>query len=308
MSTLGIIDLGTNSLRLDVLDVSQPLPVLLHREKNMVKLGENAFLKNQLTPVAMKRTLEALQDFSLILSQNKITHLMAYATSALRDSKNKNAFIKKVYQKTGIPLKLLSGEKEAELIARAILKRETKAKNAVLIDIGGGSTEITLSAQGKIKLSKSLPLGAARLRQLYLQKAPPKATDILELKKFIEHLLKKSFAKVSFKSSHMMGSSGTVKGVYQIMQELYPGPSAIELKNLTKLNTQMSLMNKDELAKLPGMELKRVDLMLAGSIALEEVAHYFQVTQIDYTPVALRDGLLDEFLKHRSRYQSKIFS
>ena len=297
---MAIIDLGTNSVRLDIHEIFENRATrLLFREKWMVRLGEQVFMNGALFPEAMERTLLVFEKFADIFEKAHVTTVHAYATSALRDASNKKEFLDAIKERSGIVLKILSGQQEAVLIAGAIISREKMPKASALIDIGGGSTEISLCKGKQTLQSKSLLLGAARLQQVFLRQIPPTENSVLLMRNYIRRILAKNFPSPSIKPQYFLGSSGTVKGACKILRPEGHSTS-FSLSDLTVLNRKMSTMTKAELLRIPRMEAKRTDLILAGSILLEECLRHFKTQKVRYTPTALRDGILDSVLRKSS--------
>ncbi|MEO5970726.1 MAG: hypothetical protein ABIQ95_12440, partial [Bdellovibrionia bacterium] len=174
---IGIIDLGTNSVRFDIHSVTPPGEAhLLHREKLMIRLGEGVFLDGKLDPHAIRRAVHAFMSFKNTAERFQVEKIVAFATSALREAKDAVHLIDRIRQKTQIEIRIISGEEEAKLIALGILSHESFKGRYGLIDIGGGSTEISICHNKNILNSASFPLGAARLQQVFLKTSPPKST------------------------------------------------------------------------------------------------------------------------------------
>lgn len=298
---IGIIDLGTNSIRFDVQKIG-PGPEIkcLHREKQMVRLGEGVFLKGTLDPKASNRALQALNRFKVIAHDLHVDRIVAFGTSTLREVRDSRVFLERVRKQTGINLRIISGEEEAKLIAAAILKYETHATGKyALVDIGGGSTEISLCRGTKIDHCISFPLGAARLQQMFLKSIPPMRKQsenscIDELRSCIQHaLLAEAITEDWDRTKRIIGSSGTIRAISKIMRETV-GTKVIHRSELSKLIKKTAPMNKKDLLEIPGMEPKRVDIFLAGAILLEECMNVLDAKVVYPTAFALRDGILLE--------------
>ncbi len=299
---IAIIDLGTNSVRFDVHQLTAGgRQKQLHREKLMVRLGQGVFTQGKLDPAAIGRTLEAFKSFQGSLDQFRVKKVVAFGTSALREASDGDALLKKIQETTGIQIRVISGPEEARLIARGILEGEKKRVpsrgRAALVDIGGGSTEFTFLEKRKIQHSDSFPLGTARLLQVFLQSR--RIGDPEPLQKLRRHIrsviLPKLIAEEWGKAPLVIGSSGTIRALGKILRKRTKGnPSLFSKAQLSKLVAQMSRMSTLELLELPGMEPKRVDMILAGAILFEECltavgAHEFKTTEF-----SLRDGILAE--------------
>ena len=270
---VGIIDLGTNSVRFDIHLLSAGKKAKpLHREKLMVRLGQGVFLNGKLDSLAMKRTLEAFQNFKFTAEKYKVDKMVAFATSALRDAQDRDKFIEKVEKKTGITIRILSGKEEANLISLGVLSYETSKKKRpfALIDIGGGSTEISICKGKQILFSESFNLGTFRMQQMFLKTSPPKPEQIEGMRKHIRtmilpRILSDEWPKVDV----AIGSSGTIRALAQLAKEKENAKSFVrgELKDIVQ---RMIPLTTSELINLPGMEARRVDMILAGAILLEE--------------------------------------
>lgn len=287
----GVIDLGTNSIRFEIHRVRGGFICTEHREKRMIRLGEGLFPGRLLRREAVGRALDALRDFRAALDLHRAGKVYAFATSAVREARNRAAFLDRVRRAAGIRLRVLSGKGEATLIARAILRREKRPGSVLLVDIGGGSTEISRCRGRAIVDAQSLPLGVARIAQIHLRGVPPAAEEVEALRAAIRRTLRRRF-KDPQPIPRLIGSSGTTKGVAQLLR---PGNlfAPFGRKELAALNDRLALLDKRGLLAFPGMEPKRVDLILGGSILLEECAAHFGARTIRFTDCALKEGILD---------------
>jgi exopolyphosphatase/guanosine-5'-triphosphate,3'-diphosphate pyrophosphatase len=299
---IGIIDLGTNSVRFDVQKIGPGKEVrCLHREKQMVRLGEGVFVKGTLDPKATIRALNAFSRFKAIATDLHVDRIIAFGTSTLREVRDSGQFLEKISRKTGIDLRIISGEEEAKLIASAILCFEPHAKGKyALVDIGGGSTEISICRDNSIDHCVSFPLGAARLQQVFLKTIPPQKKNssnqsaVEELRTYIQHaLLSELIAEDWPRVKRIIGSSGSIRAISKIMKETL-GTKVIHKTELSKLVKQISSMTKEDLLTVPGMEPKRIDIILAGAILLEECMNVLDAKVVYPTSFSLRDGILLE--------------
>jgi exopolyphosphatase / guanosine-5'-triphosphate,3'-diphosphate pyrophosphatase len=297
---LAIIDLGTNSVRFDIHEtLSKGTTRLLHREKLMVRLGENVFVSGRLGKTAVLRTLQALTSFKQRADELKVDKLVAFATSALRDAEDRDVFLETVRQKLGIRIHIISGKEEATLIAEGILRREKRPKGIFgLIDIGGGSTEISICQESKILFCESFPLGVARLQQVFLRAIPPEEgkTSVKHLRGHIRAVLGETVRNEHWpKVGQAIGSSGTVRALSRMCRKTTS--KEISPKWLAKLVRTMTPCSLSEIRSLPGMDPKRADLMLAGAVVLEESLRALKAHSAISTEFSLREGILDGELK-----------
>lgn len=315
---IAIIDLGTNSVRFDVHQLGPGrLSRLLHREKLMVRLGQGVFVDGKLDAEAQRRTLHAFESFSHTCSELRVDRTVAFGTSALREASDGTRLLEQIKEQSGIEVRVISGAEEAKWIARGILahERETGGKFA-LVDIGGGSTEISICRGSQVLHSESFPLGTARLQQVFLKSSPPATRSgerdpIDSLRVYLRAaLLPKMIAEEWPKVDRVIGSSGTIKALEKIIEKdngFGDGPKKKKSKKskkakasrltrdaLREMVEEMSEMNTAQLLGMPGMESKRVDMILAGGVLFEECLRAVGAKKFSFTPYALRDGILEE--------------
>ncbi len=267
----------------------------------MVRLGQGVFTLGKLNAEAIRRTLHAFVSFKKTADEFRVDRMVAFGTAALREASDGGRLLNTIREKTGIEIRVISGAEEAKLIARGVLKNEKSLKGKFgLIDIGGGSTEISICRGKKITHSTSFSLGTARLQQVFLRSSPPKALPdsdedpIDHLRNYIRSaLLTKMIAERWPKVDRMIGSSGTVRAIAKLIKK-GKATKTVERGDLKKLIKQMTSMTTTELLGMPGMEAKRVDMILAGAILLEECMNITGAKKVDSTEFSLRDGILEE--------------
>lgn len=309
---VGIIDLGTNSVRFDVQQIGPGKKLeRLHREKLMVRLGQDVFLNGRLDPEAFKRTLEAFESFRQTSTDLGVNKIIAFGTSALREASDSQDLLDQIKKDTGIEVRVISGEEEALLIARGILSNEKPPKGIfTLVDIGGGSTEISICRGKELIHSHSFGLGTARLQQVFLKTIPPKPAakgqpnPIDLLHRYIKSVLLPTFFSEDWpKSDRIIGSSGTILALHKVLRNgngkngknsKSSNKDAFDRKELRKLIKTMSTMTTSQLLSLPGLEARRVDMILAGAILLDEVMEALRTKKVFITDYSLRDGILEE--------------
>ena len=293
---IGIIDLGTNSVRFDIHQFSASGRVVqLHREKIMVRLGQDVFVRGSLNKNAIQRTLHAFLSFKKVGARFKVGKILAFGTSALREATDAQRILQAIQVKTGIEVRVISGQDEAKLIALGILSHEKLPKaRFALVDIGGGSTEISICRGGRVLHSNSFPLGTARLQQLFLKKVPPTETSLRAMRSFIRNTLTQYFSAEGWPKVEMIvGSSGTIRAIARILKKSFD-VSTIERGRLEELTEHMSPLSMAELQKIPGLEPKRTDMIVAGSVLFEECMRALGAKRAVASQFSLRDGMLEE--------------
>ncbi len=310
---IGVIDLGTNSIRFAIYEFGslKGPKACIFKQKIMLRPGRGVFTSGMLQAQVMSRIKIAMGEFHRQASERHCDLLEAFATSALREAKNSKTLIASVYKLTKIRIKVISGEREAELIARGILYNEPSLIGEfALIDIGGGSTEINLCRGKKVIASMSLKLGSVRLQQLF-----PSGKKISHMRRYIRrhlHRHEKTLTKIHV--TRAIGSSGSIRALARVIAKSVPRlyvPLRLRsetkshftrsaLSHFTELLTPLSPL---EIGRIPGLEPRRADLILPAAVLLEELILFLGIDQVQTTEYSLRDGLVLEVIEN---FKSKI--
>ena len=220
MPTFAAIDIGSNSCRLKIARVAAHHLKTLHEDREVTRLGASVFECGLISPQAMDATLQALKRFQRAVQSRGVDQIRVVATSAMRDARNGAVFQERVKTETGWDMEIISGLEEARLIhlgvmgsgeGQAELEFEPDAASRVLlIDLGGGSCEITLSERKRIQETVSVPLGAVRLTEEFLPSDPAPAEGLARMKQLIARELSKAQDRIQpGKVSQVIGTSGT---------------------------------------------------------------------------------------------------
>src|SRR5271170_2588797 len=211
MQTLAAIDIGSNSCRLKIGRVVQHSLRIVHEDREVTRLGTSVFESGLVSPEAMAATLAALKRFYRAVQQHGANQVRAVATAAMRDARNGRAFLAWVKDETGWDVEIISGLEEARLIHRGVVDNEPGASGrCLLIDVGGGSCEISLSVRKRIRETVSLPLGAVRLTEEFLKTDPPAKEEIARMKQFVARELRRASRRVTAVNvSLVIATSGT---------------------------------------------------------------------------------------------------
>ncbi|MBI4040529.1 MAG: hypothetical protein HY390_01545 [Deltaproteobacteria bacterium] len=297
---LGIIDLGTNSLRFDIYQI-QPAksPFLLYHEKDMIRLGQQVFTTSKLSSKSKEKTLRRLEKIKKIAEQHSVDHMLCYGTSPLREAINAQKFMKEIQTKIGFRFQVISGKAEAKLIAKAMCHFHRTKRKTLCVDIGGGSTEISLYDHKKIYFSKSLNLGAMRLQYQYLKSIPPTEAALERTRTRIIEELEKTFSAKSLfsqlsKSCEGLASAGTMKALLTVAAH---HKNILTLKELETFFQQIRPLTLSPLKKRLKTEGKRGDILLAGTLLAIEILRFFGLHSIQVTTVGLRNGMLLDYLE-----------
>ena len=308
MPTFAAIDIGSNSVRVKIATVHQHRLKTLHEDREVVRLGESVFQTGVISPEAMANTIRALKRFQKAVQLHVADKVRVVATSAMRDARNAAAFTAWVKSATGWQVEVISGLEEGRLIHLGIVTHEHGAKGrCLLIDLGGGSCEVTHSDQGRIKEMVSLPLGAVRLQQEFLSSDPSPKEDVARLKQFIDRELDKAERKLgALRVGLVIATSGTAAALSEasaaIVNKAGPRRRAKLKSDITKaeivrpLADRLAKMTNLQRASIPGIGPKRSEIIVGGALVYARLLERMGLKGFRYSPLGLRDGMLAQML------------
>jgi exopolyphosphatase/guanosine-5'-triphosphate,3'-diphosphate pyrophosphatase len=304
MQTYAAIDIGSNSCRLKIARVQQHQLKVLHEDREVTRLGASVFETGVVSPEAMAGTLTALKRFYRSVKMHSADQVRAVATSALRDARNAQAFLAWVKSETGWEVEIISGLEEARLIHRGVMGEPGTQGRCLLVDVGGGSCEITLSERKRIQETVSLPLGAVRLTKEFLPGDPPSEDELARLKQFIARELRKAERRFGvLRVSMVIATSGTAAALAQASQSMNkasarnsPRKPLAQTRNVRRLTTKLTGMNSAQRSSIPGIGPKRTEIIVAGAQVYAELLERFSLPGFVYSELGLRDGILDQML------------
>ena len=303
MQTYAAIDIGSNSCRLKIARVQQHQLKILQEDREVTRLGESVFETGMVSPEAMASTLVALKRFHREVKQHSAERVRAVATSALRDALNGQAFIAWVKSETGWDVEVISGLEEARLIHRGVMSEPGTQGRCLLIDLGGGSCEITISDRRRIQETVSLPLGAVRLTKEFIPTDPPTTEELARLRQFIDRELRKAERRLgNLRVSQVIATSGTAAALWEASQESRKGKPAGKAKALAdtrsvrRLTTRLTHMNNAQRSSVPGIGPRRSEIVVAGAQVYAALLEKFGLPGFVYSPLGMRDGILMQML------------
>ncbi|MCU7492821.1 MAG: Ppx/GppA family phosphatase [Ignavibacteria bacterium] len=312
-SHLAAIDVGTNSFHLIVVRVNENGSFeIVDREKEVIRLGLGSSPdKKHIQPDAQERAIATLKRFKTIASSYDAV-IRAVATSAVRESLNRNEFIQRVYDETGIEIQVISGIEEARLIYLGILQAVPVFNSKVLcIDIGGGSTEMIIGQQGRMLFAKSLKLGAVRLSQMFFPDFEVSKSAVEKCTNWVSgeiYSTVKEIKKIGFETA--VGASGTIMAAALMIQAKKSGsmPENMLLNNyqfhqndLQKVtDAALKKASVKERKKIKGLDEKRADIIPAGLIILNTIVKALGLKEMTVSGYALREGTILDFM-HKMR-------
>ena len=305
---LAAIDIGTNSSKMTVADVSgDGLLTVVSEVSEVTRLGEGVDASKRLTEAAMERTLEAIERFAADARREGAVEVLGAGTSALRDASNGEEFLAEAKLRAGVEIQIISGDREAQLAYAAVRSDSTLEIPAdaylLVFDIGGGSTELILGDQNGVGRHKSLNIGAVRLTERFLHSDPPTAEELNEAEQFVRSALQ-AF-ELPGAVPRVAGIGGTALNIAAVTQGLVkPDPDAVHALTVTQIAVAEALQRFSSVSladrrNIPGLEPKRADIIVAGALLLNCLLTYFQAESFLLSARGLRYGLLADYAKSR---------
>jgi exopolyphosphatase/guanosine-5'-triphosphate,3'-diphosphate pyrophosphatase len=312
---LAAIDIGTNSIHMIVVRVRPDLSFeIIDREKDMVRLGAGGLDGRSLTPAALGAALQTLAKFRRLADSHKVDEIVASATSATREADNGGDFIAEVERQTGIRIRVISGTEEARLIhLAAAYGVDIGGSTAVVIDIGGGSVEVTLGTATHLTLGKSFKVGVIRLTERFAKSDPLSGRDERRLVKHLNREMGGYLDQVAARGfDRVIGTSGTILSLGALGSS-DGGAQPEELRNrrvtakaLHKLRKRLTALSLEGRLAIPGLDPRRADLSVAGSVLLDTILRRIGAEELTLCDLALREGLVLDYIHRNSARIQKV--
>lgn len=290
------IDFGTNTARLLIAMRSGDGIVPIHVEREVVRLGGGFTDEYGLSVEAIDRGLNCLRRFSKIISEYGVEQVQASATSAVRDAANGRDFVDMVFRETGIKLVVIDGDAEARLTLKGVLSGlDSESATLVVLDVGGGSTEFTVSTDGNPVFIKSMPIGVVRLTEGF-----QKSSDMIERVRIVVDQLECDLSQAGIivsGSSEFVGTAGTATTIAAIKLEMSDydyrkvNNFTVSRGDIAEIFQRLSLLNPQERLLIKGVEKGREDLIIAGLVIIMSVMDRFGFNRLKVSDFGLLEGL-----------------
>lgn len=332
MPTFAAVDIGSNSCRLKIAKVVAHRLKPLVEDREVTRLGASVFESGLVSPEAMAATLRALKRFQRAAQAHGVDRIRVVATSAMRDARNAAAFQAWVKAETGWTMEIISGLEEGRLIHLGVMGDEFTAAGpgvggrVLLVDLGGGSCEITLSERKRIKETISVPLGAVRLTEQFLSVDPAPTEGLARMRQLIAREMRRALRKIQPKDVGLViatsgtaaalreacggaGKEGGGKAASRRISKLASGQDSgpanqgagrpagmVATREVRKLAAKLAKMTLPEREAVPGIGPRRAEIIVAGTEVFAALLESFGLAGFHYSPLGLRDGILAQML------------
>lgn len=310
---LAVIDLGSNSIRLRVEGLAKDgQHQMLTYEKRYIRLSENMGPAKKLQEKPIQRAIEALKEFRQIIDSYRPVQLIAVATAAVRQASNQRAFLQRVVDETGIKLNVISGRREAYLDYVGVT-RTLNLQNGLIVDTGGGSTELILVDDGAAEETISIPMGSVLISQAYHLQDKVAAADLYDAMVDTDFRLANLNWLSRARGTRVVALGGSNRTLAKMYRRI--GKSDKDglpsLHGLTMHTTQvfslvheLLTMDRQQRAKVPGIAPERADVIIGGLLPLTALMRQLKLDQLTFSNHGLRDGIIFKYMDHELRQET----
>ncbi|HWB56033.1 MAG TPA: Ppx/GppA phosphatase family protein [Gaiellaceae bacterium] len=295
MTRVGVVDLGTNSTRLLVADVEDGAVHEVDRRLTITRLGEGVDARGLLLPTAIARVRNVLTEYRRALEADGAERTLAVATSALRDAENGEAFLGEVEWSYGFDTWLLTGSEEAIMTFDGVAAGRELEAGTLVIDVGGGSTELVLAGDDGVAWHRSLELGCVRLTERFVRSDPPGADEVEACSAHVRELLERAAPREP-RPERAIGVAGTVTTLATLSVELgAEDPALVHHHRMSRgwiaaEVERLAALSVAEIRAVPGIHADRAPVIVAGGIVLAETLRHFGLSDVEASEQDLMHG------------------
>jgi exopolyphosphatase/guanosine-5'-triphosphate,3'-diphosphate pyrophosphatase len=303
-----VIDLGTNTFHLLMVELLDNGFEILYKEKVPVKLGKGGISQNTITANAQKRAFHTIGHFKSLIDGENIDQIHVFATSAIRNAENGVGFVKEVQNRFDLKVNVIDGDHEAQLIYEGIrFSGSLNEDTALMMDIGGGSVEFIIGNEKEALWKQSFEIGGQRLLDLFPYHDPILPEEVDQLDTFLNKQLAPLVEAIEhFKPAQLVGASGT----FDTLTDMYYA-SLHQTRRKTERNfilpltafeamaENLKVLDKSERLKIPGMIPMRVEMIVVAVCLIGNILRHFETKELVCSTYALKEGVIAQLLHAR---------
>lgn len=299
MNRITVIDAGSNAIRLAIAQTSGDSFKVVYKLREPIRLGADVFSRGRISPAVIYQTIKAFKKFKRLSDNFKSEAIYAIGTSALRDASNQKLIIHRLFEETGIHLKVISGSRESELVFKAINHDlDITAGRSLLIDIGGGSVELVCARNGHKIKGKSFPLGTVRL----LQKIKSDPNTYHSQIKALEPMLQQASQFINRfpgKYSYAVGVGGNIERMGRVNSIIHGKKKSdkITLNDLLRMYDILASQSIQKRKQFFGLKADQSDVIIPAIVLCIYFMQFSNTKDLYIPGVGIKDGLILEELK-----------
>ena len=298
---IGAIDIGSNSVRMEAADIGPDGPPrILASERQVTRLGAGVFRNGRVAAEAVENLCGVLRGMASVYKRLDVSGVRAVATAAVRDAANQKEFVTRTSEAIGSPVEIISGQEEARLIHLGVASRWPHPKERFLIiDIGGGSTEIIFSEVERMRQAFSRPLGALRVQEMFLKTDPPRESEIHRMEEYIQERIAPALRKIdSTRIDRVVATSATASAVVCAVNRIPRArrdegdrrkATTAQVRRLYREIREMDLKARQAMT---GIGPRRAEIIIPGAAVLLHLLEGLHMQSVYYSAAGVRDGII----------------
>ena len=313
---IAAIDIGTNSIHMVIADaVGGGGFEVVDRERDVVQIGRGSFSAGRLRRDAIQRCVGALARFVQLARRHQTDRILCTATAAVREARNGGEFLQAARAASGVTPRVIPAEEEGRLIYLAIKGAlQIGTQPALIVDIGGGSMQLVVGDAERLRLAASAPIGALRLTELLLESDPPSRGEVAKLRRHIRKHARVALEKVAeFAPAEAFGSSGSIHAIAQVAHWDAHGQGIpqingyfLSLQAVERVSRRLARMTTAQRERLPGLDARRAEIIVPGTMVLEHVLRESGVPGITVSDFGVREGLVTDYIANHAEEVSQL--
>ena len=304
MKKAAAIDIGTNSMRFMLCEIKGNTITKKEKELIITRIGKGVSKTGMITEKSMIKNIDALKYFKNKAEKHGALEIYAIATSAVRDALNREAFVADALIQAGVKVMVISGEEEAELGHKGVMSEiQNPQERVLIIDIGGGSTELILGSKNKIDYSTSIPAGAVRMTEQFVTSNPISSEDIENMKNKLDELFHEPFEYLSNKRIDRIvaigGTATTAASIFHSMSIYDPvivHNTVINSSFIDSTFNKLKDMTISERYGVKGLQKERADVMPAGIYILQHIAKGLKRDSVIISESDNLEGIIEKYI------------
>ncbi len=308
---IAAIDIGTNSIHMVIARAVRHTEfAVLDREREVVQVGRGSFRSGRLRGDAIRRTAEALRRFVQLARRHQVDRILCTATAAVREARNGGAFLQAAREASGIGPRVIPAAEEGRLIyfaVKAALRLEERT--SLIVDIGGGSAQLVAADRERLHDVVSLPLGALRLTETMIEHDPPTEREVERMRRVVRRRVREGLRRLGTRRfARLYGSSGAIHALAHVASWEERGEPVrqinghvLDAEAIERQGDRLLRMTEAQRERLPGLDARRAEIIVAGAIVLSEILRATGARSITLSDYGVREGLVTDYLLRHGR-------
>ncbi len=302
---LAAADIGSNSLHLTIADVDEGELKIITREEIPTRLSQDVDDDGRVSPDKMTQLAAILNLFKAIATSFEAQKFLCIATAATRASNNSEQFINFLCERTGLDVQVISPELEAALTFRGATYSRKLHVGQLVVDIGGGSTELIASNRHQVDWMMSIPIGSGRMTDRFIHTDPPRKKDLTKLAAYLDRIFLQ--VRPDHKIDDVIFTGGTALHLHHVIA-CDPASWKLRRKDLDRALDRLTEMPSAEFARLYQLDLSRAVTLPAGIIIAQSILYRFKLRQLRFSPQGVRSGLILTYAQYGEDWNKHVLS